>query len=220
MSMQSVSDFRELPFMVRAREAKERLRKAGEDFARRNAPKPASEAPKPDVTASDKAAQERAAIAAAAERAKAKYRLVFSSPIVPVPDAPAPQLVDSTFYECVVGISQASHEFDVQKVRELKKDNPPECHHVLKVVSEHFDVSIMDLKSARRAACVVYPRQLAMYLMKTLTPQSLPYIGYRMGGKDHTTVLHAVRKITKLVASSTETFLVVEALKRKIEETK
>ncbi len=66
---------------------------------------------------------------------------------------------------------------------------------ILKVVSKHFNVGRNDLLSARRAREVVVPRQIGMYLAKKLTARSLPEIGRRFGGRDHSTVLHAVRKI-------------------------
>lgn len=69
---------------------------------------------------------------------------------------------------------------------------------ILKAVASHYDISRADIISQRRTANVVIPRQIAMYLAKTLTPRSLPEIGRRFGGRDHTTVLHAVRKIDEL----------------------
>jgi hypothetical protein len=68
---------------------------------------------------------------------------------------------------------------------------------VLEAVCRAFNMKRIDLMSARRTANIVLPRQVVMYLAKTLTPFSLPHIGRRLGGKDHTTVLHAVRKIEK-----------------------
>lgn len=70
---------------------------------------------------------------------------------------------------------------------------------IQKLAASHFNVSRDDILSARRTANVVRPRQIAMYLSKLLTPRSLPEIGRRSGGRDHTTVLHAVRKITDLI---------------------
>jgi chromosomal replication initiator protein len=72
--------------------------------------------------------------------------------------------------------------------------------------------------SSRRTANVVRPRQIAMYLAKTLTLRSLPEIGRRFGGRDHTTVLHAVRKIETLVGKDTTTADEVELLKRLLQE--
>ena len=66
---------------------------------------------------------------------------------------------------------------------------------IQKLVTSRFNVSRADILSSRRTATVVRPRQIAMYLSKLLTPRSLPEIGRRFGGRDHTTVLHAVRKI-------------------------
>jgi chromosomal replication initiator protein len=74
------------------------------------------------------------------------------------------------------------------------------------------------LGSCGRTANVVRPRQIAMYLAKTLTLRSLPEIGRRFGGRDHTTVLHAVRKIENLVGNDTTTADEVELLKRLLQE--
>ena len=65
---------------------------------------------------------------------------------------------------------------------------------------------------------MVRPRQIAMYLAKTLTLRSLPEIGRRFGGRDHTTVLHAVRKIEGLVGSDTALSDEIELLKRQLQE--
>ncbi len=67
-------------------------------------------------------------------------------------------------------------------------------------VSEYFSMTVEVLKSPRRQQSILYPRQLAMYLCRTLTDSSLPEIGQAFGGKDHSTVLHAVEKITREIA--------------------
>ncbi|MDI4657183.1 chromosomal replication initiator protein DnaA [Xanthobacter autotrophicus] len=85
---------------------------------------------------------------------------------------------------------------------------------ILRVVAKHYNVSRADLLSQRRTATVVKPRQIAMYLAKTLTLRSLPEIGRRFGGRDHTTVLHAVRKIDGLVATDRVLAEEIEVLKR------
>jgi chromosomal replication initiator protein len=84
--------------------------------------------------------------------------------------------------------------------------------------SDHFNVSRADILSSRRTATVVRPRQIAMYLSKLLTPRSLPEIGRHFGGRDHTTVLHAVRKITDLVTSDGTLSEEIELLKRMLLE--
>ena len=70
---------------------------------------------------------------------------------------------------------------------------------ILKIVGRHYNVARADLLSPRRSRTVVVPRQIGMYLAKKLTSRSLPEIGRRFGGRDHSTVLHAVRKIDEQV---------------------
>lgn len=85
---------------------------------------------------------------------------------------------------------------------------------IQRVVARHFNVSKNELLSNRRTRAIVRPRQIAMYLAKVMTPRSLPEIGRRFGGRDHTTVLHAVRKIEDLVAADPKLAREVELLKR------
>jgi len=67
-------------------------------------------------------------------------------------------------------------------------------------VAEHYNIKIGEMVSARRARAVARPRQVAMYLAKLLTHRSLPEIGRRFGNRDHTTVMHAVARVTELMA--------------------
>jgi len=69
---------------------------------------------------------------------------------------------------------------------------------IQKKVASYFNINIREMTSSKRSKNVAYPRQIAMYASKNLTTQSLPEIGSQFGGRDHTTVLHAVRKITKM----------------------
>ncbi len=69
---------------------------------------------------------------------------------------------------------------------------------IQKQVAQHFNIRISDMHSARRARSVARPRQVAMYLAKQLTSRSLPEIGRKFGGRDHTTVMHAVRRVEEL----------------------
>jgi chromosomal replication initiator protein len=89
---------------------------------------------------------------------------------------------------------------------------------IQKIVAKHYNVSRADILSARRTANVVRPRQVAMYLAKQLTLRSLPEIGRRFGNRDHTTVLHAVRKIDGLLPTDTGLAGEVELLKRMLSE--
>ena len=89
---------------------------------------------------------------------------------------------------------------------------------IQRVVARHYNVSRQELVSNRRTRVIVKPRQIAMYLAKTLTPRSFPEIGRRFGGRDHTTVLHAVRKIEDLITGDTKLSHEIELLKRLINE--
>jgi chromosomal replication initiator protein len=84
-------------------------------------------------------------------------------------------------------------------------------------VSEHYRIRKAEMTSARRAREVARPRQVAMYLSKQLTPRSLPEIGRRFGGRDHTTVIHAVRQIEKLRAQDAELDADIRLLTRQLE---
>ena len=100
---------------------------------------------------------------------------------------------------------------DLVRSREPKR---VKIEDIQKLVASHYNVSRSDLLSARRTAAVVRPRQIAMYLSKVLTLRSLPEIGRRFGGRDHTTVLHAVRKIDGLAGKDASLAEVIELLKR------
>jgi chromosomal replication initiator protein len=88
---------------------------------------------------------------------------------------------------------------------------------IQKRVSEHFNVRVTDMHSARRARAVARPRQVAMYLSKQLTARSLPEIGRKFGGRDHTTVMHAVRKIEELKSLDPGFAEDIELLRRMLE---
>lgn len=88
---------------------------------------------------------------------------------------------------------------------------------IQKRVAEHFKIRLSDMSSARRSRAVARPRQVAMYLSKQLTSRSLPEIGRAFGGRDHTTVIHAVRKIEELVKLDTAFAEDVELLTRMLE---
>jgi chromosomal replication initiator protein len=88
---------------------------------------------------------------------------------------------------------------------------------IIRKVADHYNLRMSDLLSARRARQVARPRQVAMYLAKTLTSRSLPDIGRRFGGRDHTTVIHAVRKIEELRATDAQIAEDVELLRRMLE---
>ena len=87
---------------------------------------------------------------------------------------------------------------------------------VIAAVCEFYEVSQMDLVSDRRTARVVYPRHIAMYLARELTPKSFPLIGRMMGGRDHTTALHGWRRIKAMLETDERMADEIEILMRKI----
>lgn len=104
---------------------------------------------------------------------------------------------------------------DLVRAREPRK---VKIEDIQKLVATHYNVSRADILSSRRSAGVVKPRQVAMYLSKILTLRSLPEIGRRFGGRDHTTVLHAVRKIEAAVGADSGLREDVELLKRMLQD--
>jgi chromosomal replication initiator protein len=88
---------------------------------------------------------------------------------------------------------------------------------IQKRVAEHFNIRMADMHSARRSRAVARPRQVAMYLSKQLTSRSLPEIGRKFGGRDHTTVMHAVKKVEELRTSDMNFAGDVDLLRRMLE---
>lgn len=88
---------------------------------------------------------------------------------------------------------------------------------IQKAVSSHFDVKQLDLVSQRRAVAIARPRQIAMYLAKRLTTRSLPEIGRKFGNRDHSTVIHAVRRIEELRGTDSDIDGAVRSLMRQLE---
>ncbi len=88
---------------------------------------------------------------------------------------------------------------------------------IQKRVAEHFGIRVADMHSARRARVVARPRQVAMYLAKQLTARSLPEIGRKFGGRDHTTVMHAIKRVEQLRQSDASFAEEVEILTRTLE---
>lgn len=104
---------------------------------------------------------------------------------------------------------------DLIRLQELKRVR---IEDIQRVVARQYNLSRSDLLSARRTANIVRPRQVAMYMSKVLTLRSMPEIGRRFGGRDHTTVLHAVRKIEGLVGNDMALAEEIEVLKRQLQE--
>jgi len=87
---------------------------------------------------------------------------------------------------------------------------------VQRAVAQHFKVGVGDLKSHRRIKSFAHPRQIAMYLCKKHTQTSYPEIGGKFGGKDHTTVMHACKKIDQLLQEDPELAADITAIERSL----
>lgn len=100
----------------------------------------------------------------------------------------------------------------------ITPDKPKEItpQLIIEVVSEHFQISIEEMISKKRSNDIVRPRQIAMYLCKEMTDNTLDYIGSLLGGRDHTTIISGVKKIKKEYDTNEGTRLLIETIKKKI----
>lgn len=92
----------------------------------------------------------------------------------------------------------------------------PTLKRILECVAHRYDISMTEILSHRRLLVVVRPRQMAMYLAREMTLRTLPEIGRFMSGRDHTTVIHAVRKIEHMISISSEMRKAIDELKQEI----
>jgi chromosomal replication initiator protein len=113
----------------------------------------------------------------------------------------------------------------VDLAQEVLKDVFPQgempevsVERIQEAVIERFGISLQELTGDRRAQSIVYPRQVAMYLCRELTDSSLPKIGKKFGGRDHTTVIHATSKIAKLIKEDRSVYNLVQELTARIKQ--
>ena len=106
--------------------------------------------------------------------------------------------------ECLADILRAS-------------DKKITVEEIQRKVAEHYNIRMSDLIGPKRVRTFARPRQVAMYLAKTLTPRSLPEIGRRFGGRDHTTVIHGVRRVEELMVQDSQIAEDIELLRRALE---
>jgi len=107
-----------------------------------------------------------------------------------------------------------SAEFIVRDLMSASEPKRIKIDDILRIISKHFAVNRSELLSSRRNRSIVRPRQIGMYLAKNLTQRSLPEIGRRFGNRDHTTVLHAIRKVEQLMSDDMSLKEEIELLKR------
>lgn len=181
-----------------------------------------------DLTATQRKAMERherflASIAAkAAELADRKSRLALDAVRVAAVEAP---LISRPEVRIVISdlMPEPNEKWAIiaptPQQRPISRPSHPSVRDIQLAVCKHYDVKLIDMMSLRRTADIVKPRQVAMFLAKTLTLKSLPDIGRRFGGRDHTTALHAVRKIEMLVRLDGDIARDVADITAKIKET-
>ena len=108
---------------------------------------------------------------------------------------------------------------DLKTAQDILKDSLKEeeqkisIEKIQRIVATYFNLRLSDLRAKRRSQSIARPRQIAMYLVRTLTSHSLPEIGEYFGGRDHTTVLHAFNKFEKEVDNNAKTRMLMEELK-------
>jgi chromosomal replication initiator protein len=116
--------------------------------------------------------------------------------------------------------SLTGNEISLCMAREVLKDIIVEKNKevtieiIQKNVADYFNIKISDLKSEKRLKNLVVPRQIAIYLSRELTKASYPEIGEKFGGKDHSTIIHSVKKISKLVDSDQELKNNIDSIRR------
>ena len=87
---------------------------------------------------------------------------------------------------------------------------------IIEVVSEHFHISVDQMMSKNRSSDIAKPRQIAMYLCKNMTSSSLDTVGALLGGRDHSTIIHGVKKVTEEYDTNESTRALIETIKKKI----
>jgi chromosomal replication initiator protein len=112
---------------------------------------------------------------------------------------------------------------DIELAKEVLKDsispntvNEITCPLIIQVVAEHFNISQSDLASKKKSQDIVVPRQIAMYLCRVLTEESLSSIGALLGKRDHTTVIHGHDKIAAELQTNEQLRNTIDVLKKKL----
>ena len=122
-------------------------------------------------------------------------------------------------YSTIMGGAEITLDLAIEVLKDFVNKGYSEknnINRIQRIVAEHFQVSVDDLKSKKRSANLAFPRQVAMYLCRKLTDESYPKIGIEFGGKDHSTVIHSVEKIEKEILVNHELENIIEKLKKEI----
>ena len=122
-------------------------------------------------------------------------------------------------YSTIMGGEEIDLDLAIEALKDFHNKGIGEkndIYRIQKIVSEHFQISVDDIRSKKRSSNISFPRQIAMYLCRTMTTESFPKIGIEFGGKDHSTVMHSVEKIEKELKDNKDLSNIVEKLKKNI----
>ena len=134
------------------------------------------------------------------------------------------RVLEGALRRVIAFASLQGREIDIGLASEILQDLLSEptqslnIDSIQKIVADHFGIKIADLKSKKRSRAFSIPRQIAMYLSRGRTESSFPEIGEAFGGKDHTTVMHAVKKIEKEKQKDVDIKANIEAIERKLDQ--
>ncbi len=122
-------------------------------------------------------------------------------------------------YSAMMGGAEITLDLAIEALKDFISKGLGEkndVQRIQKIVSEYFQITIEDIRSKKRSSNISFPRQIAMYLCRTMTNESFPKIGTEFGGKDHTTVMHSVLKIEKEIKVNKDLANIIEKLKKDI----
>lgn len=122
-------------------------------------------------------------------------------------------------YSAIMGGEEITLDLAIDALKDITSKGISEkndVHRIQKIVAEYFQISVEDIRSKKRSANIAFPRQIAMYLCRTMTSESFPKIGIEFGGKDHSTVMHSIAKIEKEIRENKDLSNIIEKLKKDI----
>ena len=122
-------------------------------------------------------------------------------------------------YSTIMGGAEITLDLAIEALKDFISKGMGEkndVHRIQKIVSEYFQISVEDIRSKKRSSNISFPRQIAMYLCRTMTSESFPKIGTEFGGKDHSTVMHSVEKIENEIKINKDLANIIEKLKKDI----
>ena len=122
-------------------------------------------------------------------------------------------------YSTIMGGEKIDLDLAIEALKDFNNKGVGEkndIHRIQKIVAEYFQISVEDIRSKKRSANIAFPRQIAIYLCRSMTSESFPKIGIEFGGKDHSTVMYSVEKIEKEIRENKDLANIIEKLKKDI----